>query len=390
MRGGDPPSRAVTWEKNHGSSRFGVWGLGCLSASWRRCDGMTAARLVARTLRGIEHLAADEIRDRCFGAIDWIGHREVHLTVSDPVPAVAALRTADDVLLVAAVVDDPGRTKGDLRRLVGALRSVDVRRLLRLRRLWSGTSVCAGVDVSASFVGRRAFNRFDVEDIVGEHLARVMRVEYHSRRHGDRPPAGTWAWRVTLDGSRATIALRIGERPAHRRAYKRGSVAGTLHPPLAAAMVRLAEVRPGTTVLDPCCGAATLLMEAVHTVPGARVLGLDHDSAALRVATVNTWGEGLELLQADAGRLPLAAGSVDRILVNPPWGRQVPARGLLARRPDRLWAEARRVLQPRGRLVALLHGDDAQIGDVIGHGFAVMATHTVRLSGAIATVVSAV
>jgi tRNA (guanine6-N2)-methyltransferase len=195
---------------------------------------------------------------------------------------------------------------------------------------------------------------------------------------------------VTLDGSRATIALRAGERPAHRRAYKRGTVAGTLHPPLAAAMVRLADVTPGSTVLDPCCGAATLLMEAFHTVPDVRLLGVDHASAALRVATINTGGLRVERIRADAGRLPLAADSVDRILVNPPWGRQVPARGVLARHPDRLWAETRRALQSRGRLVALLLGGDAQIRDVVEHGFAVTATHTVRLSGALATVVIAV
>jgi len=350
---------------------------------------MTAAHLVARTLRGVEYLAADEIRDRGIGSVERIGHREVHLRAADPVRAVTALRTADDVLLVAAVTDDPGRTKGELRRLAQALRSVDLQPVLRLRRHCTGTAACVGVDVSASFVGRRGYTRFDIEDTVGGYLARVLEVEYHSRRDGDRPPAGTWSWRVTLDGARATIALRAGERPKHRRAYKLSTVAGTLHPPLAAAMVRLAGVRAGDTVLDPCCGAATLLMEAALTVPGVRLLGVDHDPAALRVAARNTRGVRVGRVRADAGRLPLAARSVDCVLLNPPWGRQVPARGVLARQPDRLWAETRRVLRSRGRLVALLFGGDAQLRSAVEHGFAVTATHTVRVSGALATVVSA-
>jgi SAM-dependent methyltransferase len=57
---------------------------------------------------------------------------------------------------------------------------------------------------------------------------------------------------------------------------------------------------------------------------------------------------------ADAGALPLRDGTVDRVVVNPPWARQVVPRGRLAADPDRLWREARRVLAPGGRIVALL------------------------------------
>lgn len=131
-----------------------------------------------------------------------------------------------------------------------------------------------------------------------------------------------------MDGSRATVALRIADRPAHRRAYKQATVPGTLHPPLAAAMVRLASVHSRGVVLDPCCGAGTLLVEADRAAPGAVLVGVDRDPAALRAASVN--GPLVKWVRADAGRLPVPSGSVDRVLVNPPWSRQVPAQGALA------------------------------------------------------------
>jgi tRNA (guanine6-N2)-methyltransferase len=367
MRDGEAPSRVATWR--------------------RRTMRAQPVALVARTVRGIEELVAAEIHCRGIGSVDRIGHREVHLSTPDPARAMTALACADDVLLLAGLVDGVGHTRADLQRLRHGLTGLDARRLMRLRRRLGGPAGSAGIDVSASFVGRRTYNRFDIEDTVGQQLARVLGLAYHSRRHGTRPPAGTCSWRVSLEGSRATVGLRIGDRPAHRRAYKQATVAGTLHPPLAAAMAGLAGAAPGDTVLDPCCGAGTLLVEQHRAVLGLRLLGMDWDGASLRSAAANAAGVPVRLARADAGCLPVAGGSVERILVNPPWGRRVPARGLLAGHPERLWAEARRVLRPGGRLVTLIHEGDPAL--IARHGFGVVATRAVRVAGASALVVTA-
>ncbi|MFD0748213.1 methyltransferase domain-containing protein [Phytohabitans flavus] len=316
----------------------------------------------------METLVADEIRERGLGQVDLIGHREVHFTSSDPAAAIRALPTADDVLLVAAVIHGIGHTKDDLHRLteLGDLAWAPRRPL----------------DVSATVVGARRFGRYDVEDALGAHLSRMLGVPYHSRRGGVRPPPGTTSWRVTIEGKRATVAVRQGDRPAHRRAYKRASVPGTLHPPVAAAMVRLAGIAPGDVVLDPCCGAGTLLMEAATS--GAGLVGVDRAPAALGAARLNAAGFAVSWIGADAGRLPIRRGSVDRVLVNPPWNRQVPAHGTLATDPACLWSEIRRVLRPHGRLVALLYEDDCLPED-----WPVEAVYPIRISGAKASIVLA-
>jgi tRNA (guanine6-N2)-methyltransferase len=345
-------------------------------------------RLVARAVRGIEDLLADEVRSRGVGVVDWIGHREVHITTAKPATALTALSTADDVLLLAASLRGVGATRADLQRLRRGLGTMDGRELMAIRRRLGGAEPRSGIDVSASFVGTRAYNRFDIEDVVGAHLAAILDLPYHSRRSGTRPPAGTCSWRVTLDGELATVALRVAERPSHRRGYKRASVPGTLHPPLAAAMVRLAGVGEGDTVVDPCCGAGTLLVEVGIAAPGARLLGADHDPAALSAARVNSLGLPVGWLLADAAALPLAGGSADHVVVNPPWGRQTPRRGALATCPERLWPQVRRVIRPGGRLVALLH-DNGDVRAVERHGFAVAHARAVRVAGALATVIVA-
>ncbi|MEW2401197.1 methyltransferase domain-containing protein [Streptomyces sp. NPDC046862] len=317
---------------------------------------MTAARLVARCVRGLEPALGTEILRTRSATVDWIGHREVgfRTTTGSGADDEVRLRTADDVFLLAWRRDDIGPHKSDLAALADMTRAVDLKRLARERRAHGGPVRFGGIEISASFLGRRTYNRYDIEDAVGRVLAERAGVPYHARRHGEPPPPGHSGWRLTLDGTHATLLLRLGRRPAHRRDYKNATIAGTLHPPVAAAMAQAAELLPGQRVLDPCCGAGTLLIEAHHTVPGTTLLGFDLDPAARRAARQNAGPLPVTVERGDAGALPVADRSIDRVLCNPPWGEQVDAGGRLAGHPERWWHELARVLADEGRAVVLL------------------------------------
>ncbi|MEU7859799.1 RNA methyltransferase [Nonomuraea sp. NPDC049141] len=387
---------------------------------------------VARAVRGIEPLVAAEIRRAGLGVVRGMRHREVWFEPAEPGPELLGLRMADDLLLVAAVVEGIGPDRESLARLTRAAREIDTESLTKRAEqitgraarspcgaldgrlwdgglwdggLWDGGAPDGGVEVSASFVGRRNYSRFDLEDAVGAELARPPGLTYHSRRDGRVPPEGSMAWRVTVEGEQAVIALRVPPRPLHRRPYKTESIPGTLHPPVAAAMAGLARLDRAATVLDPCCGAGTTLIEARALAPHTRLLGLDHDPHAVHVAAANAARDATDGMNvrdtarglatpdatgsvcsapgatggicgvpdaaggvcgvpdaaggiawgvADAGRIPLPGGSVDRVLVNPPWDRQVAPTGRLRRDPARLWREIHRVLTVGGIVVALL------------------------------------
>jgi tRNA (guanine6-N2)-methyltransferase len=298
---------------------------------------VTGARLLARTVRGLEHLVAAEVA--AIGRVERIRHREVWFT-APPTPAVLGLRTADDVFLIGGTLHGLGHTRADLARVSRAAARLPVDELLALRSRCGGPAAGPGTEVVASFLGRRNGNRYDLEDAAGAALP-----GYVSRRH-HRPPANALSWRLTVVDREAVLALRVAGRPLHRRAYRTRSVPGGLHPPVAAALVRLAGVTAGMTVLDPCCGAGTLLLES----PGHR-LGLDVSPDALACARSN--GQHA-VARADAGLLPVASGSVDRVLVNPPWDRQAHPRGRLAADPNLLWREVRRVLRPDGVVAAVV------------------------------------
>lgn len=203
--------------------------------------------------------------------------------------------------------------------------------------------------VTASFVGRRNYNRFDIEDLVGAVLSELTGGRYHSRRTGVAPPANRVDWRVTLDGTTMWVGVRPFAVPLHRRAWRRRTITGSLHPPVAAAMARLASLAPGQTVLDAFCGAGTILLEAHAIQPAATYRGIDRSPAAVTAARLN--GPELTWQTGDAARLP---GLVDRILTNPPWDVRLRLGDF---RP--YLREWRRALRSSGRLVAILNPQQA-------------------------------
>ena len=107
-------------------------------------------------------------------------------------------------------------------------------------------------------------------------------------------------------------------RPA--RAVER---AGALPPGIAAAMAFAAKPDPGSLVLDPVCGSGTLLAEVAGYRTDCRLIGFDIDRKAVKAARANLAHlERVEVRHGDGAATGLAAGSVDLVLANLPFGKQ--------------------------------------------------------------------
>ena len=127
------------------------------------------------------------------------------------------------------------------------------------------------------------------------------------------------------------------------------------NPVVAAVMIRLAKIEPGQTVVDPFCGAGTLLVYAAEMARPGRLLGLDAQNRWLRMAADNLQRRGHRggLVRADAAHLPVGTGAADRVVANLPFGKRVGSHRVNAALYPAALAEIARVLPGGGRAVLL-------------------------------------
>jgi 23S rRNA G2445 N2-methylase RlmL len=306
---------------------------------------------LARSIRGLEWLAAAEIEADLDASVLEVGHREILFRASVD-PAVLELGSIDDLFLLCGKIDEIDRGRRSMRRLAEGLKQLPlVRALARIERL-RPIRRSAGFEVIGSFLGRRNFNRSEIETCAGVAISDITGMPFHD--HGAVVfPERDASFRIHMRDDQAVVGLRVGRYPLHRRDYRLSSAPGALHPPVAYAMNMLSGAYPGCHVLDPCCGTGTLLSEARRLLPDVVTIGSDIDRASLLAASGNAPDAGGRWLQADLGRLPYRDGFADCVLANLPWGRQVQAKGAIRDDASLAVDEAMRVLAPGGNAVLL-------------------------------------
>jgi SAM-dependent methyltransferase len=167
--------------------------------------------------------------------------------------------------------------------------------------------------------------------------------------YGWRNDPGSWDVNVERHGAELG-ALYLTQRYGELR-----RTPASTNPLIGAVIVRLAKIQPGQTVFDPCCGAGTLLVLAREMAMPGRVLGGEVQARWLSLAAENLRLRSVSagLLRADARQVPLATGSVDRVVANLPFGKRVGSHRVNTALYPGMLREIARLLPGGGRAVLL-------------------------------------
>jgi 23S rRNA G2445 N2-methylase RlmL len=304
-------------------------------------------KLFILTTRGLEAVSANEIATLHAMTIGRIGYRRITASCAKPLASALNLRTVDDVFLDLVTWRNVGRHRQTLAFMRDLSSRLDLRAAADKIAMLRAVPRSPAFSVTANFVGKRNYSAEELKRAVSEGL-----MTRHDWRYANDDAADLNV-RIFIENEIAFVGLRLGRAPLHEREYKKVHIAGSLKPPVAAAMLRLIGIAPGQSLLDPCCGAGTILAEAGKF--GATVCGGDIDMSAVAAARVNVSAARIvaNINAWDARALPVPGGSVERIVCNLPWGRQAPVDGSLALFYRDVCAEMRRVLAPDGRIALL-------------------------------------
>ena len=305
-------------------------------------------KVFAITTRGLETVSANELAEVPGVTVQQVAYRRIFATCQETLNPLLRLRTAEDIFILAATWSEIGRARSALANLTTMSAQLPLDKIINICAQVRSIPKAPIFSVTANFVGRRNFNTEEIKQACAAGI-----IARRGWTYSEDDELASLNLRIFIEGDTATVGVRLGERSLSKRTYKHSHVPGSLKPTVAAALASLVDVHPGMRVLDPCCGAGTILIEA--QAYQADAWGGDIDPQVVIAAQHNALAAGVAVqLQCwDALSLPLAGKSVDCVISNLPWGRAVKTSEGLQVLYTGIGKEIRRVLAPGGQAAVL-------------------------------------
>lgn len=236
------------------------------------------------------------------------------ILASDLAPqAFFALRSIDNLYSLAAELS-VGPHRADLHDLEAAVADLDLSAAASAAGLEPARPV--SIFVNASRAGKQTYSRFELAAAATRGmLARQRRWVLGA------PDAHEAEFRLDLVGDHALLSLRLTPPSFRFRGDTRHFSEAALRPTVAHALVWLSRPHAGDRFLDPFCGSGTIVAERA-AYPSALLAGSDIADEAVSAARANA-PPAVAINRWDARALPLDGGSVDTVVTNLPFGRQI-------------------------------------------------------------------
>ena len=218
---------------------------------------LPTARYHAKTLQGLEHLVAEELKEHGAIEIDK-GRRGVNFTATAEAMYRHCLHARFTLRVLRQLHQFKAKTTDDLYRLSARFAWEDV-----IKK--DGTFAIDATIFSDDFPHSQ-FATFRLKDAI---------VDRFKGKTGERPSVNKVNpdVRIHLHISRNEVTLSIdasGE-PLSKRGYRSRKAIAPLNEVLAAGLLALSGWRPGMTLYDPMCGSGTFTCEAALWASGLPV-----------------------------------------------------------------------------------------------------------------------
>lgn len=142
-------------------------------------------------------------------------------------------------------------------------------------------------------------------------------------------------------------------QPSFRYRGNRNFSRAALRPTIAHAMVWLSSPKAHNHFIDPCCGSGTILSERT-AYPAEEIIGGDLSNQSVKTAEENLKGGlNIDVHVWDARKPPVDAQSMNKVVTNLPFGKQIATDENLFSFNQAVMKEIYRITRPQGIVVVL-------------------------------------
>lgn len=340
----------------------------------------------AITTRGLEQFARDEIEQKLSNSkIKNTSYRKVVFSFDGGYSKLLTLRSVEDVFYFLGEIENVGHSKDSLDDLTDRICELDFNRAVDVISKVRETDINE-FSVSSSSVGKRNYSYVEVKESLSTKLQGILGFKHEDEKHE------MFDIRVFIEHDRALIGARLASKPLHRRSYKTETTKATLQADVAYAMSLLAEIKPDDVVLDPMCGSGTILIESSTFGPKS-ILGGDIQDEAVKATNNNikafNSSLNIEIKKWDATHLPLEDKSIDKIICNLPFGKQIEVESVANFYKETL-KELSRVTKNEEKLVLLTSNYEKLIDALSQNKLELQSKHEISLNGEIVYICVAV
>ena len=202
----------------------------------------------------------------------------------------------------------------------------------------------ARIIVSASRSGKHTYSRFDIAKQVEDSLISTGKFTLGDNLHHDL------AVRVDIIDDKCLVYRQMTSSQFRFRGNNFHSTQGGIRPPLAHCLVRLSSPENDDVFYDPFCGAGTIPFERCF-YKSKKIYASDYDTSVLNAARENL-NQSVILFSADATKSKMKSNSVNKIVTNMPWGKQIKVENIYRLYLDFL-REIKRILTAKGKAIIL-------------------------------------
>jgi len=324
---------------------------------------MSAARYYALSVPGLERVAWMEFQAKLEDVrlIEEERGRLLFTYPGDP-RSLLYLRSVENVYISIRNIKGLTRSRKSLGEIFKRVRSTDFETALRLHKQAHRSKGKKRLTfrVVSSKLGRHNFRRVDVQKAVESAIT----GRYGWKMDLQNP---TLEVRIDLEEDEALLGLRLTGEMMRRRAYKIVHLPASLKPTVAYCMVLLSEPARADVFVDPMCGAGTIPVERSLAGPYRRIIGGDVEESVVRSArgNVDASRRSVDLAVWDVSAVPLQDRTVDKVVCNLPFGKQIGSRSANRALYSGFLREMVRILKPGGRAV-LLTSERELMNELIG------------------------